>query len=144
VGRPWGAAEASGDGVLGVLSDPGWRLVDARSPERFRGDVEPLDPVAGHVPGAVNAYYQDNVGPDGAFLPVDELRARWTRTLDGRAPARCVCYCGSGVTACHNLLALEHAGLGGASLYVGSWSEWSAHPERPVERGDSDGTGATT
>lgn len=109
-------------------------LVDARTAERFGGSTEPVDPVAGHVPGAVNHPCQDNLGPDGRFLPAAELAARWRRTLGGRAPAEAVCMCGSGVTACHDLLALEHAGLRGARLYAGSWSEWIRDPGRPVVR----------
>ena len=109
-------------------------LVDARAPERYRGDVEPIDPVAGHIPGAVNLWYQRNAA-GGRFLPVAELKSLWTEQLGSTAPADVVCYCGSGVTACHSLLALEHVQLTGARLYPGSWSEWVADPARPVERG---------
>lgn len=110
-----------------------WTVLDARAPERFRGDVEPLDPVAGHIPGAVNRCFKDNLGSDGRFRPVEDLRrdfAPWSA-----APARVVHQCGSGVTACHNLLAMAHAGLTGSRLYPGSWSEWCADPARPVARG---------
>ena len=110
-------------------------LVDARAPERFAGASEPLDRVAGHIPGAVNRFYKQNVGADGAFRDPAELRAEFERLFDGRPPERTIMYCGSGVTACHNLLALEHAGLPGSRLYPGSWSEWSADPSRPVETG---------
>ena len=110
-------------------------LVDARSPERFRGEIEPIDAVPGHIPGAVNHPYKQNVDADGVFLSVPELRAAFERTLNGRAPAKAICYCGSGVTACQNLLAMEYAGLPGAKLYAGSWSEWASDPQRPVERG---------
>jgi thiosulfate/3-mercaptopyruvate sulfurtransferase len=113
----------------------GCALVDARSPERFEGRVEPLDPVAGHVPGAVNHPCQSNLAGDGRFLPPAELQARWRATLREHGPAEAVCMCGSGVTACHDLLALELAGLGGARLYAGSWSEWIRDPGRPVARG---------
>ncbi len=109
------------------------RLIDARAPERFRGDVEPLDPVAGHIPGASNRFYKDNLAADGRFKPATELRAGFEAL--GAAPANTVHQCGSGVTACHNLLAMAHAGLDGALLYPGSWSEWSADPSRPVARG---------
>jgi thiosulfate/3-mercaptopyruvate sulfurtransferase len=110
------------------------RLVDARAPERYRGDIEPIDPVAGHIPGAVNHFYMRNLS-EGCFLPPQSLREQWRGAL-GEVPAdRVVCYCGSGVTACHDVLALEHAGLHGARLYAGSWSEWIADPNRPVERG---------
>jgi thiosulfate/3-mercaptopyruvate sulfurtransferase len=97
--------------------------------------VEPLDPVAGHVPGAVNYPFTGNLGPDGRFLPAAELRRRWLERLDGTAPGNVTLMCGSGVTACHNLLAMEVAGLPGAHLYAGSWSEWIRNPARPVARG---------
>ena len=109
-------------------------LLDARAPERFHGDVEPIDPVAGHIPGARNHFYMSNLSADGAFRPAHELRAQLTKALGDTSPEGLVCYCGSGVSACHNLLALEHAGLHGALLYPGSWSEWSSDPSRPVER----------
>lgn len=108
-------------------------IIDARSGERFRGEVEPLDPVAGHIPGAINRFFKDNLGPDGRFLPREALRAAFTRF--GADPAGWVHQCGSGVTACHNLLAMEHAGLAGSVLYPGSWSEWCAEASRPVARG---------
>src|SRR3954470_22976110 len=111
-----------------------WRLVDARAPERFRGEVEPLDRIAGHIPGAVNHFFQTNV-ENGVFKTPEQLRESFAKTLAGTPPNRVVCYCGSGVSACHNLLALEHAGLTGAQLYVGSWSEWSSDPGRPVATG---------
>jgi len=113
------------------------RLIDARAPERFEGRVEPIDRVPGHIPGAVNHYYRSNVTGDGTMLPPATLRAAFERTLDGHDPARAITYCGSGVTACHNVLAMEHAGLPGARLYPGSWSEWSSDPARPVEKGPS-------
>jgi thiosulfate/3-mercaptopyruvate sulfurtransferase len=108
------------------------RLVDARSGERFRGDVEPLDRVAGHIPGARNRCFKDNLDADGRFKSVAELRADW-KPLASDGPI--VHYCGSGVTACHNLLAAAHAGLGEGTLYPGSWSEWCADPTRPQAKG---------
>ncbi|NIZ89997.1 sulfurtransferase [Kineococcus rubinsiae] len=111
-------------------------LLDARAPERYRGEVEPVDPVAGHVPGAVNAPTAANVGPDGTFLPADELRARFTAL--GADGVQVGVYCGSGVTAAHELLALDVAGLTG-TLYPGSWSEWVTNPERPVATGAETG-----
>ncbi|WKB52391.1 sulfurtransferase [Eleftheria terrae] len=117
------------------LGDPGLPLFDARAPERYRGDVEPLDPVAGHIPGANNRFFKDNLQPDGRFKPAAQLRADFESLLGGRDPAAVVHQCGSGVTACHNLLAMEVAGLGRATLYPGSWSEWCADPARPVARG---------
>ena len=111
------------------------RLIDARSAERFRGDIEPLDAAAGHIPGALNRFFKDNLDARGRFKPATVLRAEFDALLGSAAPAAVVHQCGSGVTACHNLLAMEHAGLAGSSLYPGSWSEWSANPRRAVARG---------
>lgn len=108
----------------------GATVVDSRAPERYRGEVEPLDPQAGHIPGARNVYHADNLGPDGKFLPVPELAARFAGI--GERP---VVYCGSGVTACHNLLAMSLANIAEGRLYPGSWSEWSSDPTRPVATG---------
>jgi len=110
-------------------------LVDARAADRFAGENETIDPVAGHVPGARNHPYAHNLGADGRFLPPGELRRRWLQTLGSAEARRVVAMCGSGVTACHNLLALEIAGLPGGRLYAGSWSEWIRDPARPVARG---------
>ncbi|HEY9192290.1 MAG TPA: sulfurtransferase [Methyloversatilis sp.] len=109
-------------------------LVDARAPDRFRGENETLDPVGGHIPGAVNRFFRLNLEADGRFKCADALRAEWRALIGDRDPASLVMQCGSGVTACHNLLALEVAGLHGARLYPGSWSEWCSDPERPVAR----------
>jgi len=114
-------------------------LVDARASDRFEGRTEPIDRVPGHIPGARNHYYMGNTGADGTFLPPGELRAKFDGVLRGQAPADTVMYCGSGVTACHNLLAMEVAGLPGTTLYPGSWSEWSADPNRPIETGPEGG-----
>lgn len=111
------------------------RLVDARAGERFRGEVEPLDKVAGHIPGALHRFFKDNLSPDGRFKPAQALRAEYEALLGPDAAAQTIHQCGSGVTACHNLLAMEHAGLGGSRLYAGSWSEWSSDPARPVALG---------
>jgi thiosulfate/3-mercaptopyruvate sulfurtransferase len=111
------------------------RVLDARAPERFRGEVEPLDPVAGHIPGAWNRFHRANLEADGRFKPAATLRAEFEALLGGADPAALVHQCGSGVTACHNLLAMEHAGLAGSVLYPGSWSEWSADPTRPIALG---------
>lgn len=111
-------------------------LVDARAAPRFRGEVEPLDPVAGHVPGAVNRPFQQNLAADGRFLPRERLRDDFTRLLGAHAPGDVVHMCGSGVTACHNLLAMEHAGLGGSRVFAPSWSGWVHDRSRPVAVGD--------
>jgi thiosulfate/3-mercaptopyruvate sulfurtransferase len=110
-------------------------LIDARAGERFRGEVEPLDKAAGHIPGARNRFFKDNLAPDGRFKSAADLRVEWTPLLGGLEAAELVQQCGSGVTACHNLLALAHAGLGDSVLYPGSWSEWSADPIRPQAKG---------
>ncbi|TMQ03758.1 MAG: sulfurtransferase [Deltaproteobacteria bacterium] len=109
------------------------RVIDVRAAFRFRGDSDPFDPIAGHIAGARNAPYADNLRPDGTFKPAEELRALFNHVLDGVAPAQTIVQCGSGVTACHTLLAMERAGLSGARLYVGSWSEWCRHPDRARE-----------
>jgi thiosulfate/3-mercaptopyruvate sulfurtransferase len=108
-------------------------LVDARAGERYRGETEPLDTRAGHIPGAVNRFFKHNLQPDGHFKSVQALRDDWLPLLQSGVPV--VHQCGSGVTACHNLLALAHAGLGEGVLYPGSWSEWSADPSRPMAQG---------
>jgi thiosulfate/3-mercaptopyruvate sulfurtransferase len=110
-------------------------IIDARAPERFRGDIEPLDPVAGHIPGAINRPYGANLTPQQTFKPAELLRAEFEAQLDGAPSSSVVHQCGSGVTACHNLLAMDVAGLPGSRLYPGSWSEWIADPTRPVARG---------
>ncbi len=127
-------AIACSDEVLALVGDASRVLLDARAAPRFRGEVEPIDPVAGHVPGAVNRPFQNNLGADGRFKPATVLRAEFESLLDGRDPRRAVLMCGSGVTACHNLLAMAHAGLDGARVYAGSWSEWIVDRSRPVAR----------
>ena len=122
-------------GVRASLNRQTLFLVDARAPERFRGEVEPIDPVAGHIPGAHNRPFTENLDADGTFKPPAFLRAEFTALLDGASHETVVHQCGSGVTACHNILAMEVAGLPGTRLYPGSWSEWSADPARPIERG---------
>jgi thiosulfate/3-mercaptopyruvate sulfurtransferase len=134
--RPRGDMTMTVSDVAARLADPSWRLVDARAPERYRGDTEPLDRVAGHIPGAANHFFQMNVDARGLFRSPEELRALLQGAAGGVPPDRIVCYCGSGVTACHNLLALEHAGMAGARLYAGSWSEWCSDPRRRVELGE--------
>jgi thiosulfate/3-mercaptopyruvate sulfurtransferase len=135
---PWPAAATVTDDEVAAISEgrvPGVRLVDARAPERFRGEVEPIDPRAGHIPGAVNAPVAGNLDPaTGRFRPADELRVRYL-DLVGDPPNDVVAYCGSGVNACHTLLALEVAGLPGGRLFPGSWSAWSGRADRPVATG---------
>jgi thiosulfate/3-mercaptopyruvate sulfurtransferase len=114
-------------------------LVDARAAERFEGRSETIDKVAGHIPGARNHFFRDNLSSDGTMRSPDALRSAFTGVLEGRAPRDAVMYCGSGVTACHNLLAMDHAGLPGSPLYAGSWSEWSSDPSRPIETGPARG-----
>ncbi|MFJ2546457.1 sulfurtransferase [Pseudomonas sp. NPDC087612] len=118
------------------LGKPELTLIDARGLPRFRGEVEPIDPVAGHIPGAQCAAFTDNLGADGRFLPAEQLKQRFAQKLDKRSPEQLVAYCGSGVTACHNLFALALAGYPLGKLYAGSWSEWITDPQRPVATGD--------
>jgi thiosulfate/3-mercaptopyruvate sulfurtransferase len=123
--------------AISLSVDPGALLIDARAPERFEGRSETIDRVAGHIPGASNHFFKQNLAADGTMLPPETLRANFEHLLAGRPPGDAVMYCGSGVTACQNLLAMEHAGLPGTRLYVGSWSEWSSDPSRPIETGPS-------
>ena len=123
---------ASTQEVLADVQHGQFCLIDARSPDRFRGENETLDPVGGHIPGARNRFFRDNLDSDGCFRPAAELRREFLALLAGIEPQKAVMSCGSGVTACHNLLAMEIAGLSGARLYAGSWSEWCSDPSRPV------------
>jgi thiosulfate/3-mercaptopyruvate sulfurtransferase len=118
--------------VAAGIGKGGPLLVDARAPNRFRGENETLDPVAGHIPGAANRFFQSNLDADGGFRPPSVLRREFETVLGAKAPSDVVHYCGSGVTACHNLLAMEIAGLAGSKLYPGSWSEWCSDPSRPI------------
>ena len=118
------------------LGQPGLTLIDARAQARFRGDVEPIDPVAGHIPGAQCAAFNEVLGSDGRFLPAEQLKQRFAAQLQGRSPDDLVAYCGSGVTACHNLFALGLAGYPLGTLYAGSWSEWITDPSRAIATGD--------
>ncbi|HYD96389.1 MAG TPA: sulfurtransferase [Noviherbaspirillum sp.] len=127
------ASTVSAADILANLANPARTVVDARAPDRFRGENETLDPVGGHIPGAKNRFFKDNLAPDGRFKPAAQLRQDFGALID--TPENSIMQCGSGVTACHNLLALEVAGLKGAALYPGSWSEWCADPARPVARG---------
>ncbi|GGL34542.1 sulfurtransferase [Pseudomonas brenneri] len=118
------------------LGQPGLTLIDARALPRFRGEVEPIDPIAGHIPGAQCAAFNENLGSDGRFLPVEQLKQRFAQKLQDRSPDELVAYCGSGVTACHNLFALSLAGYPLGKLYAGSWSEWINDPQRQIATGD--------
>ena len=124
----------AGEIASGLETGPG-RLLDARSPDRYRGENETLDPVAGHIPGAINRFFKLNLEADGRFKPAAALRKEFTGLLAGDVPGNVTHYCGSGVTACHNLFAMEIAGLGGSRLYPGSWSEWISDRSRPVTIG---------
>jgi thiosulfate/3-mercaptopyruvate sulfurtransferase len=132
---PVSSAQVADWVAQGVFKRGEMHLLDARAADRFAGENETLDPIAGHVPGARNHPYALNLGPDGRFLAPRELRQRWEKTLAGQPAARAIAMCGSGVTACHNLLALEVAGLPGARLYAGSWSEWIRDPGHAIARG---------
>ncbi|MBI3546995.1 MAG: sulfurtransferase [Gammaproteobacteria bacterium] len=123
------------DYVLQMLHKQDQLLMDVRAEERFRGEVEPLDKIAGHIPGAINLPYEDNLDFSGEFMSDDALRGHYLAVLKDIAPDKVVQMCGSGVTACHNILAMQHAGLPGAKLYVGSWSEWITDTQRPVAKG---------
>jgi thiosulfate/3-mercaptopyruvate sulfurtransferase len=130
------AKVVTAEDVLDALRTLSAIVIDSRAPERYRGDEEPIDPVAGHIPGARNRPWQENVGPDGKMRPPEALRREFELLLGGRPPGQTIFYCGSGVTASHNLLAMDYAGLPGARLYAGSWSEWCSDVSRPVATGD--------
>lgn len=135
-GEPDMSLLLSADRLQGRLGSADMTLLDARAEPRFRGEVEPIDPVAGHIPGAQCAAFTDNLGPDGRFLAPAPLKQRFAEKLQGRDPKQLVAYCGSGVTACHNLFALCLAGYPLGKLYAGSWSEWITDPSREVATGD--------
>jgi thiosulfate/3-mercaptopyruvate sulfurtransferase len=124
------------DFVRAHLADDGMTLLDARAPDRFRGQNETIDPVGGRIPGARNRFYKDNLDASGRFKSPEILREEFRAVLGAAEPGEVVNYCGSGVSACHNLLAMEVAGLRGGRLYPGSWSEWSADPSRPIASGE--------
>jgi len=134
-GRPR-AIEVGAESVRSRLGDIAMLLVDARAPDRYRGMNETIDPVAGRIPGAKNRYFRDNLDASGRFKQPEVLKAEFSALLGAASPEEVVSYCGSGVSACQNLLAMEVAGLRGARLYPGSWSEWSADPSRPIATGE--------
>ncbi len=133
--NPISQLAVSANEVAANLDHQTLRVVDARSPDRFRGENETLDPVAGHIPGATNRFFKNNLTEDGCFKPADKLKQEFAAVLDTHAPNSVVHQCGSGVTACHNLLAMEVAGLSGSRLFPGSWSEWVSDRKRPVATG---------
>ena len=135
-GAPLAHAVTAADVARGQAANR-HRLLDARAPNRYRGENETLDPVAGHIPGAVNRFFQLNLDANGSFKPPSVLQEDFKAVIGSNAPPEVVHYCGSGVTACHNLLAMEIAGLSGSQLYPGSWSEWCSDPARPVATGNS-------
>lgn len=129
------AGTVDAQAVLANIAQPSFTVIDARAANRYRGEVEPMDPVAGHIPGALNRPNGENLQPDGRFKTAQQLRAEFGSLLAGRDPGSIVHQCGSGITACHNLLSMEIAGLTGSRLYPGSWSEWCSDPARPVAKG---------
>lgn len=137
-GGPDPALTVSSETIFEDLDDGELCLIDVRAEPRFNGDEEPIDPVAGHIPGAVNLPFAKNLDVSGCYLPPEALRKMYARILGDHPPQACVVMCGSGVTACQSLIALEQAGLDGARLYPGSWSEWIRDPNRPVEIGGND------
>jgi len=135
-GEPRKEMVVSTAGVKAMLGDKNFLLVDSRSPERYRGEVEPIDPVAGRIPGSINRFYENNIQPSGLLFKSPEiLRDEFEALLGGVKPQNAVFYCGSGPTSCHNLLAMVHAGLPMPRDYAGSWSEWIRDPANPVEKG---------
>ena len=121
--------------ILANIEQPAAIVVDARAPERYRGETEPIDPVAGHIPGALNRVFKNNLNADGTFKSAAALQQEFSAMLGATPASQVINQCGSGVTACHNLFAMEIAGLSGSKLYPGSWSEWCADPERPTAKG---------
>lgn len=137
--RPSLLPTVTADQIRQALGSDAMLVVDARAPDRYGGKVEPIDPVAGHIPGAVNRFIARNLGPDNKLKPAATLRQEFDALLAGRDPATVVHQCGSGISACANLLAMTHAGLDGSALYPGSWSEWVSDPSRPISRSSDPG-----
>lgn len=125
------------EAVQTARTDSRWLIIDARAPDRYAGQNETIDPVGGHIPGAVNRFWQSNLQPDGRFKPAEQLRSEFGALLGEHAATRVIVQCGSGVTACHHLLAMQRAGISGARLYPGSWSQWITDPARPIAVGNT-------
>jgi thiosulfate/3-mercaptopyruvate sulfurtransferase len=134
VPKPRPELRIEADEILEHLEDRSWKVIDSRTEVRYRGEEEPIDPVAGRIPGALNAPNAENIGSNGFYLSREVLRDRFNELLAGTSPEKTVFYCGSGVSAARNLLAMAHAGLGDGRLYVGSWSDWITDPNRPITR----------
>jgi thiosulfate/3-mercaptopyruvate sulfurtransferase len=132
----WQRPTADIDEVASAARTPGCLVIDVRDPVRYRGESEPIDPIPGHVPGAINVPFASNLGANGRFLSSEELARKYRAVIGERAPSNVIVHCGSGVTACHTLLAMAHAGIAGPKLYVGSWSEW-CRSGRPIAKGPS-------
>jgi thiosulfate/3-mercaptopyruvate sulfurtransferase len=128
-------AYVSAEQVQEHSNDPRYVILDARSGARFRGEVEPIDLVPGHIPGAISAPWEENVTSDGRFLPPEILRRRFEKLVKSVPPENVICYCGSGITAAHDIIAIAYARLGTARLYAGSWSEWITNAARPIAKG---------
>lgn len=137
VARPQNSLLVEMHAVQANLNQAEFQLFDSRAAARYRGEQEPLDPIAGHIPGAVSCPFAENLSEDGTFLSPDQLRARFKQQFGETKATEAVFYCGSGVTAAHNLLAVAHAGLGSARLYAGSWSEWITQADAPVAQGEA-------
>lgn len=135
--RPQPEMVVDAETVLAVRNDPVFRIIDSRTEDRYRGENEPIDPIGGHIPGAVCGSFAANLRPDGRFRSQEELRTRFQALLGDVSVNHTIFYCGSGVTAAHNLLALAHADLGDGLLYAGSWSDWITDPGRPIEQASS-------
>lgn len=133
--KAWELPTISMEEVAKAVNDPNYMVIDVRDAARYRGETEPIDLVAGHIPGAINIPFQTSLGSDGSFLPVDALRQKYLQALAGRDSEHVAVHCGSGVTACHTALAMDYAGLGIPKVYMGSWSEWSRN-DRPIATGE--------
>lgn len=131
-GKPDDSMHVSAAWIEARIGKPGLAILDARTAQRYAGIGETIDPIGGHIPGALNRFYMENVGADGCLKPAAELREAFMKLLGSTPPSSLVQQCGSGVSACVNILAMEHAGLAGSKLYPGSWSEWCADPARPM------------